>query len=58
MRKYHLWYDFYNTEEEAKRGAERYMQTATPYQRRTYPATYHPYTFCDGKSGWIVWTTR
>lgn len=55
--KYYASFDFYNTETEAEAARKRYQQTATPYQRKKYPAHVTPWTSADGtEKKFLCWT--
>lgn len=59
MKKYNLWFDFVNTEEEARALTEYKNRTATPYQRRRYPAHFtewSPLTEEPDSAKFVVWS--
>lgn len=60
MQKYQLWFEFTETEDQAKRIIENYHKTATPYQRRKYKGHFTPWEAQDGKGNahFVVWTSR
>ena len=54
MKKYRLTYQYTDTEQQAQQLVKELNATATPYQRRRYPAHYTPVTY-DDWSGFVVW---
>lgn len=57
-QKYHPTFTFYDTESEATEAGKDYTQTATPYQKKRYPATVTSWTSADGSENkFILWTS-
>jgi hypothetical protein len=54
MKKYRLTFQYTDTEQQAQQLVKELNATATPYQRRRYPAHYTPVAY-DDWAGFIVW---
>ena len=58
MKKYQPYYNIVKTMEQVNNIIWRYNATATPYQRKKYPAHYTRWTSQDGTfDGFVVWTS-
>lgn len=57
MKRYGLWYDFVDTEEEAVELTARHNRNATRYIRKNKPAHYTRWSSQDGSENkFIVWS--
>lgn len=57
-KRYYTWYDFVNTEEEAKALVEKYNKGYTYYMRKVHPAHYTKWVSSTGEEKYIVWSRR
>lgn len=55
-RKYQLWFEFAESEEEAKRLCALRDSQATPYMRRKHPAHYTPWNNREQPGLFVVWS--